>query len=251
MSFIRKFIKKVKISILKVNSYDELIKEKLSSAIIYALLLSITLGSIVGVYGSYIIREAKNQMISILEEDKNKFILDNGVLAFENSPIKYEEGKFILYVDTNKTKNEIDSLRSILVHKDYSIAVLKDGIVIDANGYVQDYTFIEDGNVFENQDFINIINKFGFLGSFIFIIMIIQIFIGMIIDALLLSIVAQVINKLENLRMSYENIFKICIHSITFATIINQITYLNSLGFLISSLYVFIAMKNIKKKYLI
>lgn len=251
MGFIKSFINKVKISIFKINNYDELIKEKLSSAIIYGLLLSITLGSLVGIFGSYTIKETKNEIISILEEDKNKFTLENGVLNLENSPMKYEKGKFILYIDTDKEKSEIDSLRSILIHKDYSIAILKDGVVIDANGYIQEYTFMNNEEIFKNQDLISSINRFGFLGNFIFIIMIIQIFIGMIIDTLLLSVVAQLINKLENVRISYGDIFKVCIHSITFATIINQITYLNSLGFLISGFYVIVAMKSIKKKYLI
>ena len=247
MIFINRFIRKVTVSIFKINNYDELIKEKLSSAIIYALLLSITLGSLVGIYGSYEIRDTKNKVISILEEDKNKFTLENGALIFENSPIKYEKGKFILYIDTNKVKSEIDSLRSVLIHKDYSIAVLKDGVVIDANGYIQEYTFTKNNNVFNNQELISSINRFGVLGNFIFIIMIIQIFIGMILDTLLLSIVVQVINKLEKIRISYKDILKICIYSITFATIMNQIIYLNSFGFLISNFYVIMAMKNIKK----
>jgi hypothetical protein len=247
MTFINRFINKVKISIFKINNYDELIKEKLSSAIIYGLLLSITLGSLVGIYDSYTIKETKNKMISILEDDENKFTLENGILTFENSPMKYEKGKFILYIDTNKAKSEIDSLRSILIHKDYSMAILKDGIVMDLSEYSQELTFANDGNIFKNQDLINTINKFGFLGNFIFIINIIGIFISMIIDTLLLSIFAQLVNRLENIRMSYQDIFKICIHSITFTTILSKIIYLNSLGFLISGVYAIIAIKSIKK----
>lgn len=247
MNFINKFINKIRISIFKINNYDELIKEKLSSAIIYGLLLSIILGSLVGIYGSYQFRDTKNKFVSILEEDQNDFTLENGALTFENSPIKYEKGKFILYIDTNKVKSEIDSLRSILIHKDYSIAMLKDGVVIDVNGYKQEYTFTKNNTVFNNQELISSINRFGFVGNFIFIITIIQIFIGMIIDTLLLSVVVQVINRLEKIRISYKDILKICIYSITFTTIMNQIIYLNSLGFLISSFYVIMAMKSIRK----
>jgi Protein of unknown function (DUF1189) len=251
MTFINKFIDKVKISIFKVNRYNELIIEKLSSAIIYGLLLSITLGFLIGIYDSYEFRQTKNEMVSILEKEDNKFILENGVLNFEKSPMKYEKGKFIVYIDTSKSKNEISSLRSILIHKDYSIAILKDGIVMDLNEYSQELTFINDENIFKNQDLINTINKFGFLGNFIFIINIIGIFISMIIDTLLLSIFAQLVSRLENIKISYKDIFKICIHAITFTTILSKITYLSSLGFLINGVYVIIIIKSIRKNYLI
>ncbi|WP_300381467.1 DUF1189 family protein [Clostridium sp.] len=247
MGFISKFINKVKISIFKINKYDELIKEQLSSAIGYALLLSIILGFLGGIYGSYEIKQTKNEIVGFLENDENKFTLENGILNFEKSPIKYEKGKFILYIDTIKNKDEIDSLRNILIHKDYYMAILKDGIIIDVNGYTQQLSFIKDGNIFKNDDLLVSINRYGFLGNLIFVINIIQIFIGMIIDTMLLYIVAQVVNRLENKKISYKDILKICIHSITFATILNQITYLNSLGFIISGLYLTISIKSINK----
>ena len=251
MTFLNKFVDKVKISMFKVNEYNKLIKEKLSSAIIYGLLLSIVLGFLIGIYDSYEFIQTKNEMISILEKEENKFILENGILNFENSPVKYEKGKFIVYIDTNKSKSEVSSLKSILIHKDYSMAILKDGIVMDLNENGQELTFIKDKNIFKNQDLINTINKFGFLANFIFIIDIIGIFIGMIIDSLLLSLFAQLVSRLEHINISYKDILKICIHSITFTTILNTITHLNSLGFLISGVYVIIAIKGIRKDYLI
>lgn len=248
MIFIKTFINKVKISIFDTKKYDELIKERLSSAIIYALLISIILGSLVGGYTSYVFNNTKDKIINILEEDENKFSLKEGILNFDNSPKKYEKGKFILYIDTNKEKSEIESLRSTLIHKDYSIAVLKDGIVVDIDGYKQESNFIKDNDILDNKDIIYILNKLGFVGGIIFVIVIVQIFIEMIIDALLLSIIAQLISRIENVKIKYKDTVKICIYAVTLVTIINKIVYLGSIGFLVSGFYIIMIMKNLRGK---
>ena len=112
------------------KKYVYLNKEKLSKAFLYVLLLSVIIGLVQGVMGAVLISGIEKTTKMILEEDEVQFEMKDGVLDFKNSPLKEEEGQALLYIDTNKDIDDLDSLRSITVHKDTVTVLLRDGFMV-------------------------------------------------------------------------------------------------------------------------
>ncbi|MBN1050474.1 MULTISPECIES: DUF1189 domain-containing protein [Clostridium] len=106
-------------------------------AILYVLLMSIILGGIRGITIGYKIDRELSNLSTMLQEDKYKFNIVDGVLHTENSPLKIEETSSLIYIDENKSLNEIDDLRDITVHNDNNILFLKDGVSLEAGMYKQ------------------------------------------------------------------------------------------------------------------
>ena len=108
------------------KKYVYLNKEKLSKGFLYILLLSVIIGLVQGIMGAVLISGLEKTTKMILEEDEVQFEMKDGILDFKNSPLKEEEGQALLYIDTNKDIDDLDSLRSITVHKDTVTVLLKD-----------------------------------------------------------------------------------------------------------------------------
>src|SRR5699024_10856249 len=97
-----------RISVTSIKEYKKLMKENISKAIIYSILLSLIVGSILGALSFTTISVIQKTMETAISSDEFKFTLDNGVLNFEKSPIKIEEGRTILYIDTNVSLDEVE-----------------------------------------------------------------------------------------------------------------------------------------------
>ena len=69
-----------------------------------------------------------------MQDEDNKFEINDGILNFDKEPVTLESNQTIIYIDSSKSLSDIDSLRPILIHKDYSTAFLKDGIFVNYSG---------------------------------------------------------------------------------------------------------------------
>ena len=87
-----KFFNKVKISITSIKGYRELLKDSLSKAILYSIILSLIVGSFLGVFSFITAGKIQKSMKDLISSEKFKFTLEDGILNFENSPIKKEYG---------------------------------------------------------------------------------------------------------------------------------------------------------------
>ena len=236
------FMDRLKISITSIKGYKELIKEGLSKAIIYSLLLSLIIGVIQGIFTFTTISTVQKTMQKVISSDEFKFTLQDGILDFENSPIKSEEGRSIVYIDTNISLDNVDSIRNIVVHKDVSLAILKDGMSYRINGEEYNYKFSDIPLVgtINNELLLKSLNLIGIIKYIAFIMTIIITYIIFMINAFLLSIIGLILNKINKLDLRYENVFKICIYATTLPTIIGVILPIGSFGFLISGIYLII-----------
>lgn len=233
------FISKLRISITSIKGYKKLIKEKLSHTIIYSILLSLIVGAIQGIFSFTTINDMQKTMDKVISSDEFKFTLQDGILNFENSPIKNEEGRNMVYIDTNISLAEIDTIRNVLVHKDASIAILKDGISYRTNGDEYDYKFSEIpfAGIKDNETLLKSLSLIGIAKYIAFIIAIIITYINFMINTFLLSIVGIILNKINRLGLRYENIFKISVYATTLPTLLSLIIQINSFGLLISGIY--------------
>lgn len=244
------FLKRLKISITSIRGYKELIKEKLSKAILYSIIFSLIIGVIQGVFSFITISAVQKTMEKVISSDEFKFTLQDGILNFENSPIKSEEGRNIVYIDTNISLDEKETIRNIVVHKDTSIAILKDGISWRMNGEEAEFKFSDVPLVGEinNDMLLKSINIIGLAKYVAFFSSIIMTYIIFMINALILSLLGLILNGINKLGLTYEKIFKISIYATTTATIIGIILPIGSIGFLISGIYLLLIVNYLRSE---
>ena len=235
------------------KKYVYLNKEKLSKAFLYVLLLSVIIGLVQGVMGAVLISGIEKTTKMILEEDEVQFEMKDGVLDFKNSPLKEEEGQALLYIDTNKDIDDLDSLRSITVHKDTVTVLLRDGFMVKSGSesVTQKYSDLGLDLINFNNDFvISIIEKLDIVKYIIIPIMIVVNFVQLLMYALFISLMGILSNLISNRKMSYNRVFNLALYSVTLPTIINLIFPIGVYSILIGGIILMFGLSFINVNYL-
>lgn len=235
------------------KKYVYLNKEKLSKAFLYVLLLSVIIGIVQGVMGAVLISGIEKTTKMILEEDEVQFEMKDGVLDFKNSPLKEEEGQALLYIDTNKDIDDLDSLRSITVHKDTVTVLLRDGFMVKSGSesVTQKYSDLGLDLINFNNDFvISIIEKLDIVKYIIIPIMIVVNFVQLLMYALFISLMGILSNLISNRKMSYNRVFNLALYSVTLPTIINLIFPIGVYSILIGGIILMFGLSFINDNYL-
>ena len=235
------------------KKYVYLNKEKLSKAFLYVLLLSVIIGLVQGVMGAVLISGIEKTTKMILEEDEVQFEMKDGVLDFKNSPLKEEEGQALLYIDTNKDIDDLDSLRSITVHKDSVTVLLRDGFMVKSGSesVTQKYSDLGLDLINFNNDFvISIIEKLDIVKYIIIPIMIVVNFVQLLMYALFISLMGILSNLISNRKMSYNRVFNLALYSVTLPTIINLIFPIGVYSILIGGIILMFGLSFINDNYL-
>jgi len=243
-----RFIDMFKISLFKPSKYKRLLNLSIGRIILYLFILSIIVGGIGGITQTVIFSQGQKELVNLLENEEYSFEIKDGILNFKNSPVKIDKDQYIFYIDTSKGLEDVESLRSILIHKNYSIAILKDGISADLNGEKINFNYKDGGLESLTNDelieLINFVNIFIYIGIFIYMIVI---FVSIIIDAILLSFLGFILSKAQRMNLSYDDIFKLSICSMTLPMIIIIGNISGYIGMFIGGMYLFLAVNNIKK----
>ncbi|MBX9185860.1 DUF1189 family protein [Clostridium sp. K04] len=235
------------------KKYVYLNKEKLSKAFLYVLLLSVIIGIVQGVMGAVLISGIEKTTKMILEEDEVQFEMKDGVLDFKNSPLKEEEGQALLYIDTNKDIDDLDSLRSITVHKDTVTVLLRDGFMVKSGSesVTQKYSDLGLDLINFNNDFvISIIEKLDIVKYIIIPIMIVVNFVQLLMYALFISLMGILSNLISNRKMYYNRVFNLALYSVTLPTIINLIFPIGVYSILIGGIILMFGLSFINDNYL-
>ena len=235
------------------KKYVYLNKEKLSKAFLYVLLLSVIIGLVQGVMGAVLISGIEKTTKMILEEDEVQFEMKDGVLDFKNSPLKEEEGQALLYIDTNKDIDDLDSLRSITVHKDTVTVLLRDGFMVKSGSesVTQKYSDLGLDLINFNNDFvISIIEKLDIVKYIIIPIMIVVNFVQLLMYSLFISLMGILSNLISNRKMSYNRVFNLALYSVTLPTIINLIFPIGVYSILIGGIILMFGLSFINDNYL-
>lgn len=243
-----KFFDRVRISITSVKEYKSLLKDSLSKAILYSVIFSLIFGSVLGVINFIAFGTMENNMKDMISSEQFKFTFENGILDFENSPLKIDEGRSIVYIDTDTSLENIDSIRKIVVHKDESIAILKDGISyrISENQYNFKFSDLGINKKIDNEVVLKTLVVFNFIKYLAFFASILLTFINFMINALVLSVGGIILNKFNKLNLKYRDILKLCIYATTLSTILAVISVIGTFSLLISGVYLILAINYMK-----
>lgn len=251
MEYKLNFLSRLKISVAKIKEYPLLLKEDLSKAIGYILILSIIVGMALGITQFTILSVLEKSAKTVLENEDFKFEMNNGILDFKASPYKQEQGSSLVIIDSNMTLEESESFRPVTVHKDMSSVFLKDGVIAKAYGVeykmkYEDIPFMAEH--INNETALNALNKAKPIKYIIFVIMIVLTYILALAKALLISIAGILTNKMSGSKLKYKDIFKISLYALSLHMLVELIMPIGSLSVIISAIYVAIAINNISRK---
>lgn len=224
---------------LNPKKYIYLAKDKLGKAFLYLLILATIFGLFQGITIIRTIGIVEDVISKVYKDGKLNFEMKNGLLDFEASPYKEEQGSTVLLVDTDKTVDEVDSLRNITVHKDLSTVILKDGIVIKNGSEDIIYKYADFGldKVNFNNEVIDIfIKELSVIKYFMIPVIIIIKFINMLFYSFIMSLAGMLSMLLNKQRLSYGNIFKLAMYSITVPTLLDLILPLGKYNMFIGGL---------------
>lgn len=211
---------------LNPKKYSYLVKDKLGKAFLYLFILATIFGIFQGITLVKTIGVVEKVVSKAYQDGKLNFEMKSGLLDFKSQPYKEEQGSVLLLVDTDKTIDNVDSLRNITVHKDLSTVILKDGIVIKNGSKEIAYKYSELGldRVDFSSDLIHLfIEELGVIKYFMIPIIIIIKFIDMLYYALMMSLAGLISMLLNKQRLSYGNIYKLSMYSITAPTVLGLI----------------------------
>lgn len=245
------FIDKVKISIYNVGRYKELLKLRFSHALVYSILLSVLVGCISGIMNFASVTTMQNSIKEIMASDEFQFEMKDGILDFKNSPIKREAGRFLVLINTDISLEEVETIRNIVIHKDISVSILKDGISYRDNDGVGSLKYSDLPILFDNMNNETILRAASIMGILkysIFIFTLLYTYLVLLFNSFMLSLVGLVLSKMNNINLNYGDVFKLCIYAMTLPTLIKLIYPLGSVSILISGIYLILAMNKIRNE---
>ncbi|MEN8432948.1 DUF1189 family protein [Clostridium septicum] len=245
------FIKRMRISVANIRGYDVLVKECFNKVLMYILVLSLIIGLTLGISQAIFLGTFENIAINLLNEEDYKFEMKNGELNFEKSPYEKEEGSVISIFDTTKSVDDVESYRSIVVHKDMSVIFFKDGVVARSNGdqYIAKFKDIPFMPEYMNNDtLIDAVNKLSILKYIIIVVMVLVKYAAILVQGLIVSVAGILINKMKKTNLKYVDILKISLYAMTLPIILSLIIPIGAFTVVIATIYVIMVIKSLNNK---
>lgn len=209
-------------SIYDLNVFSQYAKEGLFRAILYAVLITLILGSLKTGINLYGLNEKIIEITTELEGPDYNIDIENGNLKIDKPIVALNEGGMLLYLDQDIDIENVDKIRSIIVHSDAYTLCLKDGIIVNdgINIYNVSYESIFKNDVPLHSQLNNIRLVIIFA---LFIFNIVFIFINFLIDCLIVSFAGGLIALLMRMMVKYSALYSLTIYAATLPLIIETI----------------------------
>lgn len=207
-------------SVEGIKHYKYILKETVGKAIIYLLLLSLILGVVASIRTSIIANTEISKLIHVYTNDLPNFELKNGELNVEgNMPMVLSEDRdYYVVIDTTNNTNP-----KVLDSYDKGLLILKDRMIEKRNtAQFQTIDFKALQGVTINKSVINnYLPITKLIIPFIYIVNILGYFLGGLLSALFLALVALIINAIFRTDLKYGEIYIIAIYALTTPMIID------------------------------
>ncbi len=216
------FFSKLKNNIYNIKTFSEYVRDGLGRAILYALILSLIIGGIQGVYMGFKIRNNINEGIIEFNEPKYDFSIKNGILEMKDSPIRFDEGNMVVYIDSNKDLSQSEKIEDEYVHGDMYILLLKDGIKVGSSGLSKDILYKDAfTGEYTNQ---TIIDQLKVASTIIIpltiVFTIFQYFMTLILNCLIVAAISIIIGMIMGLRMKASAMYSLAVYAGTLPSIL-------------------------------
>lgn len=250
------FFKKIKISVLDFDGYQNLAAEKISRTIIYIVLFILIFSIIISALYIYEFWAAMNKVKDYINTEISEIKYENYELSIiPNNGEKTLEinsndlGQPVVIINTiAQNEEEINESINNIKSKENGILILKDRIIIKSSMSTQTVEYLYKDisekyniNKIDKEELISIlsgqemITAIIIFGATLVIYMFIVYISNILIDIFLLSILAYIVSRISGLRLKYSAIYNIATYSLTLPLILNVIyIIINSLtGFTI------------------
>ena len=238
------FFKKLKISILDFDGYQDLAIERISKTIVYIVLLMLIFSIVISLGYTYKFMEAINKLKDYVSNEISEIKYENyelTIISKNNEDITQIEtdglipAKIIINTQTEDKEKIQSSIDDIKKQKN-GILILKDRIIIknefSTNLIESSYKAISENyniNKIDKNEIINMLSGTEvktFIAMF-FISMIVYMFIiyisSILIDILLLTILAYIVTRIAGLRLKYSAIYNIATYSLSLPILLNMV----------------------------
>jgi maltodextrin utilization protein YvdJ len=217
------FFQKFKYAIIKPSAYPEMVQEGVKRAILYLLLLALTLGVISATYHTVSSAISYNAFISNLEKDIPDFALENGELTVEgDEPIIYEEntvGETFIIDDTGTyTRENID----ILLAEYTTVVLITDKYILTVDGAeTTEYRFSEFGDFYVDKDMLlTFLPYLTWLLVLVGIGIVFWFFVSKLIMGFLYALFGMIVASILKKKYSYGKLYSLGLYAITVPTIV-------------------------------
>ncbi len=267
------FWKRFKTSIIGLEEYEKLAMQKLSKTIIYLAIIILIFSFLVSATTTYIFYKAVRDVTNYIEENIETLSFENGNLLIkgkETTPIIIEnENAYYnkIIIDTDElTQEKIEDYKKEIESYSNGIAILKNQVFLKTS-LLESATEVPFQEILgqagivklEKQDLIGFLTSQERYAMYVtvlvavWLVMFINYFGTILLDAILYSIIAYSVGIFAGLRLKYKAAYNIAVYSLTLPiilnliyTIINLLTgytikYFNIMYIAISSVYIFAA----------
>lgn len=240
-------------SITSFAKYRLFLRQGVGRAVVYLLLLSTLLSCAVyipaGIQYDGIVDELTANYDTIIPD----FTLANGKLQVDGKmPIVVDESAYPIVIDTSP-----DAEDKILPKYDIVMLITSDKI-IQKNYANKQVTYLSafQGLELTRDNIAQTLPLMKPIGVFIFVLLAIGFVCGKFISALIISLIGLTINSAMKTNLSYRNIFKISIYSMTMPLLVCTIPsivpvtipFLWILFYILASVYVYGAIRSIRRE---
>lgn len=214
------FFEKIFNSVTNFKAYTYLAKEKVGKAILYLLFLSLILGAIAVIRPVYEFNKGVGDLITSIKEECPDFKLEDGKLSVDGKmPIKFKSDKDTVIIDTtgNTAEASIDGYEN-------AILVTADSITIKDHSSYRVTKFKDlQGFTMTKNDIVKWSSLLKLLTILVCIFRYIYFVVAKGLSALLISLIALIINSIFKTKLKYGSLFSISIYTLTLPILLKAI----------------------------
>ncbi len=249
------FWRKIIGSVEGIKHYEYVLKDTVGKSIIYLLLIALLLGTIGSIRGAIDTNNGISESIKIYNDKCPNFEIKDGKLSVEGKmPLVLSQDKdYYFVIDTTNSINP-----DVLNSYSKGLLILKDKMIEkQSRGQTQVIDFKTFQGTTINK---NMLNKYlpliKLVIPFIFIGNILGYFLGGLLSALFLALIALIINSIFKTELKYGQLYSLSIYALTTPLIIDVIfkifsvehfSYYWLVYHLIAFAYICFALNNLKK----
>jgi hypothetical protein len=213
------FFTKLWYSMTKVSKYPHMVKQGVGKAFLYLFLFTLTVGTIhAGITGYHITQMIKG-FNELVKQELPAFTLENGELSVKGEmPMILEESESSLFMIDVTGETSPD----VLDKYEEGALVLKDRVIMKESTYeVSELSFNEVDLYLTKEDIVKWLPYFEWLGAAAALFMFFFFFLGKMVNALFISVIALIFRAIQKVELSFGGLYSMAIYALTLPVIVD------------------------------
>lgn len=229
------FFKRVKISVFDLENYDKFLNEGFGKAFLYLIKLLVIITIAISISSSVKLMEEFDVFLSYIVNEFPEFSYMDGSLTIEKTVDAYDE-KYDAKLIANTgevTDEQLEEYKSIAIESGYSAILLKDKLIVSANGMQAESTYSDFFGTFgidtlNKTNVTDAYNGDGFLfsvgsGVFVysFMVLFVQNLIVIMENVLIVALFGWIASKILKANLRFPNALSMAIYCLTLSNILS------------------------------